>query len=151
MLKDHDGGVPASRRSAANPGGVYAGNDALRQGGRRDKDDRKNVFADRPDCGRLETNVVYGFTPRPAIAYKHNGVRDEFHERRPQTGGPCKQYERGNVHELSDGDCLPRSEHHRVNHHERMPRRTREEAPKHGAFLQYERPIGQESRADIPR
>lgn len=155
MLKDHPERVPeSSRRSTACPGGVYVGidtdDDTLYQGDRRDEGNRKNVFAERPDCGR-DAKVEFGFTPRSAIVCKCDGLRDEFQERRPQTEEFCEQCEPGGGHELADGDCLPRSEHHRFNHHERMPRRTREKAPELCGFLQYERPVGRDSRADTPR
>lgn len=155
MTKDHGKRVPESRCSTATPGITYRGTDAdgssLREAARRDKSDRKLVFADRPDCGRRDVKVEYGFTPQPAIAWKHSVVSDEFQERSSQTeetGEPC---ERGGVQELSDGDHLVRSEHNRINHHERMPHRTREKAPKLHGFSQYERPVERDSRADIPR
>ncbi|MCJ1262566.1 hypothetical protein MMC22_002436 [Lobaria immixta] len=154
MIEDLNERVPKSSRcSTAIPGSVYAGNDAdrkgLHQGFRRDKDERKNVFADA-DCGR-DVKVEYGFTPRSAIACKHNGASHEFQEQIPQTGGLPKQCEKGVVHQLSDGNYFTQSEHHRVNHHERIPRRTREDAPKLSGFLQNEHPVDRNSRANIPR
>lgn len=53
--------------------------------------------------------------------------------------------------EVSDEDYLLRSEYRRVNHHERMPCRAREKAPKLCGLFQYERPVRRDSRADTPR
>ncbi|MCJ1461957.1 hypothetical protein MMC07_000557 [Pseudocyphellaria aurata] len=86
-------------------------------------------------------------TSRPAMASKQNGVMDEFHERRPQTGVPFELCDIGSIHDRFDGN---RSEHDRVNHHERMPRRIREKAPELSGLLQNERPGGQDSRVPIP-
>lgn len=156
MLKYPHERVPeSSRRSTACPGGVYVGidtdSDKLHQGDRRDEGNRKNVLAERPDCGRRDARSEHGFTPRLAIVCKCNGLRDEFQEWRPQTEEFCELCELGGGHELSDGDCLLWSEDHRFNRHEWMPRRTREKAPELCGFLQYERPVERHSRADTPR
>ncbi|MCJ1426164.1 hypothetical protein MMC29_004066 [Sticta canariensis] len=155
MTKDHGKRVPESSRcSTATPDITYKGTDAdgssLREAARRDKSDRKLVFADRPDYGWRDAKAEYGFTPQPAIVWKHSVVRDEFRDefqerssQTEETGKPC---------ERADGDHLLRSEHNRINHHERMPHRTREKAPKLHGFSQYERrPAERNSRADIPR
>lgn len=156
MRKDHGERVPEpSRRSTATAGGVYlendAGRNAVRQGGRWNKENRKAVSADPPHCVRRDAKVECELTPRLADGFKYNGVRDEFQQRRPQTSEPSKHYGRGGVQHPLDGDYSPRPEYHRVNHHERTPRRTREEAPKLCGFLQYERSVGRGSRADTTR
>lgn len=155
MLKDHGESVPESaRHSITNPGGLYTRIDTngntLPQSNRRDIDDRENVLAGWPDCGRRGAKAECGFALCPAIASKHNGG-DELQEGRPQTGEPCKQSEKGGVHKVSDEHYLLRSEHRRVSHHERMPCRAREKAPKLCGLFQYERPVRRDNRADIPR